>query len=393
MTDTKIKRAVVVLPTYNEKENIEELIPLILSLQEKIQDYELHILVSDSHSIDGTLEAVEKIAAKNNKVHLLDVKERGIGVGLIKGHQYAIEELKADVLVQMDADLQHDPHDIPKFLEGIHEGYDLVIGSRLIKGGENRLPPLRWLFSWGAAMVGRIVMGLWRIHEFTTSYRAFTKDLFLKVPLDKVPWEGQSFLIQPAFLYYAVQVGAKVKEIPIIFGERKRGVTKIRTLNYITDYTVFAFKVRIEKSKTFIKFGIVGFIGFIVNAIVWKLLFPYFPGNISFLIFHFDDSQLIAGEAAIISNFIFNSIWTFKQRNTNNTPEGIFTRFWQFNLTSYGAVLISSWVIGVLKILVDHNSHLWYLAVGVLVGMFWNYIWNSFFIFKNESAQKGKIKL
>lgn len=378
-------RAVVVLPTFNEKGNIEEIIPLILSQEEKLKDIDLHVLVSDSHSTDGTLEVVQKLSEKNKKVHLLDVKERGIGIGIINGHRYAIDKLGAEILVQMDADLQHNPADLPKFINGVQEGYDLVVGSRFIKGGENRLPPLRWLFSWGAAMVGRIIMGIWNIHEFTTSYRAFTKELFLRVPLDKVPWQGQSFLIQPAFLYYAVKAGAKTKEVPIIFDERKRGETKIRTLKYMVDYFMFALRVRLERVKTMIKFGIVGSVGFIVNIVIWRLVFPFAPGNLSFLIFHFDIAQLIAGEAAIINNFIWNSLWTFRQRQLSKTPVSMANRFLEFNLTSYGAVLIASWVVGILKNLVEPSPHIWYVAVGVLVGMIWNYFWNSFLIFKEKS--------
>lgn len=380
-----MRKAVIILPTFNEKENIEEIIPLILSQQEKLKDVELHILVSDSHSTDGTLEVVEKISKVNKKVHLLDVKERGIGVGIIKGHQYAIKELGADILGQMDADLQHDPNDLPKFFEAINQGYDMAAGSRFIKGGENRLPPLRWLFSWGAGLVGRIIMGIWEIHEFTTSYRVFTKDLFQKVPLEKVPWRGQSFLIQPAFLYYAIRSGAKVKEVPIIFDERKRGETKIRTIKYISDYLMFALRVRFERVKTFIKFGIVGFIGFLVNVIVWRSLFPYLPGSLTIFVFHFDMAQLIAGEAAIISNFVFNSFWTFRQRKFSKTFSSTVSRFLQFNITSYGAVLIASWVIGLLKILVEPEPHIWYVGVGVIIGMFWNYFWNSLLIFRNKS--------
>src|SRR4030042_3821223 len=122
-------RLVVTIPTYNEEENIEEIIKKILSQSNKIPDIDLHILVSDSHSPDKTGDIVKRFSQTNPKVHYLDVKERGLGIGLIKGHRYAIDRLKADILAQMDGDLSHDPSSLPKMLQQINNGYDLVIGS------------------------------------------------------------------------------------------------------------------------------------------------------------------------------------------------------------------------------------------------------------------------
>jgi glycosyltransferase involved in cell wall biosynthesis len=100
-------RLVVNIPTYCERENIEEVIKKVLSSTKKIPNVDVHILVSDSHSPDKTGEIVKKLSQNNSKIHYLDVKERGLGIGLIKGHRFAIDRLKADVLAQMDGTLKH----------------------------------------------------------------------------------------------------------------------------------------------------------------------------------------------------------------------------------------------------------------------------------------------
>ncbi len=228
-----MKKVVVVLPTYNEKDNIEEMVSNVLDQSKNIPDFNLEVLISASHSPDGTLELAQKIASKNPKVHALDVIDRGIGVGFIKGHEYAIEKLGADILVQMDADLSHDPADIPKMLEEIKKGYDLVLGSRLIPGGANKLQWHRQLFSFGASLFCRIMLGLWNVHDFTPSFRAFTKELFLKIDKNKIPWQSKTFIFQPAFIYTAIEAGAKFTEVPIIFVDRRKGRSKAKIIEYI----------------------------------------------------------------------------------------------------------------------------------------------------------------
>src|SRR3989344_6025198 len=146
-------RVVVTLPTYNENDNIAEIIARVLGEAKNLLNIDLHVLVSDSHSNDGTGETVKRITRHNSKVHYLDVKERGLGVGLIRGHRFAIDKLKADILAQMDADLSHDPSTLPQMVAYIKKGYDLVNGSRLTKGGKNLLGLHRRIFTRGAALI------------------------------------------------------------------------------------------------------------------------------------------------------------------------------------------------------------------------------------------------
>jgi len=239
------KRVVVIIPTYNERENLTAIVAAVLAEQENVDDYDLHVLVSDSHSTDGTLEIAQRLVEANPKVHLLDVRERGIGIGLYRGFQHAVEHLGAEVLIEMDADFQHNPADIPQFLDEITKGYDLVVGSRFIAGSVNKMPLYRRILSVGANQVIRVMLGLQGITEITTSYRAFTKDIFLKVRPGSVPWQEKSFLPVPVFLVRMIECGARATEIPITMHPRTRGHSKMVYWKYIRDILWFSIKSRL----------------------------------------------------------------------------------------------------------------------------------------------------
>lgn len=237
--------AVVVIPTYDEKENIADIIEETLAQQQHIPTYDLHVLVSDGHSKDGTLEIVAAIETANPKAHLLDVQQRGIGVGLYQGFMHAINELNADVLLEMDSDFQHNPADIPGLLNGITEGYDVVIGSRFVDGSMNKMPFFRRVLSVGANGVIRLLLNLKHITEITTSFRAFTRDTFLKIDPASVPWEERSFIAVPVFLVRMIECGARAKEIPMTMHPRMRGYSKMAYWPYIRDIFIFSIKTRL----------------------------------------------------------------------------------------------------------------------------------------------------
>jgi glycosyltransferase involved in cell wall biosynthesis len=243
------RRAVVTIPTYNESENLADIIAAALTEQENVDDFDLHVLVADSHSTDGTLEIAQRLTETNPKVHLLDVRERGIGIGLYKGFRHAIEHLGTEVLIAMDADFQHSPADIPRFLSEITKGYDLVVGSRFMAGSANEMPFVRRVLSVGANQVIRIMLGLRGVTEITTSYRAFTKDLFLRVRPESVPWQERSFIPVPIFLVRMIESGARVTEIPITMHPRTRGYSKMNYGKYIRDILWFSIRSRLGMTE------------------------------------------------------------------------------------------------------------------------------------------------
>lgn len=370
-----MKKVVVVLPTFNEEENIEDVITLILAQQKKVANWEIFVLVTDSHSEDNTQKIVAKLVKANHHLELIDVQERGIGVGLVHGYRHAFDKMKADAVIQMDADLQHDTKEIPNFLLALDEGYDFIQGSRFIKGGKNELEWYRKFFSWSANWFSRLLLGIYRVHEFTTSYRAFTREIFTKTNLNDIPWQGRSFVFQPAFLYAVHRAHARIKEIPIVFVDRSRGLSKMQILKYIKDLMVFGIKARIKKYKRFVKFGMVGTVGFIINTIGLEVFVK--------LGLHPSLASAIGAEGAIISNFLLNNHWTFKERKIHRG--GAPLKFLQFNLTSLGALLIQSGTVFLGVTLLHFGAYRIFYLFGVGFGMFWNY-----FMYSNVIWSKNK---
>jgi dolichol-phosphate mannosyltransferase len=229
---------VVVIPTYNEKDNIISLIESIRSL--RIPN--LSILVVDDNSPDGTAAAVRDSQRRFKDLFLISGQKEGIGRALLRGIDYAFKNLGADVIVQIDADFSHNPNDIPRLLAGIAGGYDLVVGSRYIKGGAI---PRDWAFyrkvlSRGGNLLIRLFTGIWSIHEFTTNFRAFSTKLYRRMTRQNFEFADNTFL--PAFVVEAYRCGARIKEVPIQFANRRRGRSKIQVFCYVPTLLGFCFR-------------------------------------------------------------------------------------------------------------------------------------------------------
>ena len=226
-----VAKTVVVIPTYNERETVASLVEAVLCCQNELRDFSLNVLVVDSGSPDGTQEAVKKLAQRDSRIQLLQVGERGLGLALMKGYEWAVRSMGAEVIAQMDADFSHDPRDLPKILNSLAESYDLVIGSRYIKGGATRdWPVIRRLLSKGANLAIRLITGVWRVREWTSGYRAFTADLYQRLDLQRVVCPDYTFV--PALVYEAISKGARVKEVPILFVNRYFGDSKLPATRY-----------------------------------------------------------------------------------------------------------------------------------------------------------------
>jgi len=217
---TKIIKTLLIIPTYNEKNNISKVLDEVLSL--KI-DY-LDILIVDDNSPDGTAEVVQEYGQKNPNIILKQREGKlGLGTAYIAGFEYAIEK-KYDYIFEMDADLSHDPKVIPNFLNAIEEA-DLVIGSRYLNGVNVINWPLRRLFiSVMASQYTRIITGL-PIHDCTSGFKCFRREVLEKIPLQEVSSSGYSFQIEMNFK--AWKRGFRIKEVPIIFYDRTVGDSKM----------------------------------------------------------------------------------------------------------------------------------------------------------------------
>jgi len=209
----------IVVPTYNEKQNIERLISNLLEAGPDV-----NVLVVDDNSPDGTAECVDAIASNNPRVRLIRRPGKmGLGSAYITGFKYALEH-DAETIVQMDADFSHDPRYIKDFREAI-EGRDLVIGSRYVKGVNVVNWPIdRLLLSYFANFYTRVITGL-PIHDATSGFKCFRREVLESIDLDEIISDGYCFQIEMTFR--AWRKGFRISEIPIVFVERHSGTSKM----------------------------------------------------------------------------------------------------------------------------------------------------------------------
>lgn len=220
------KRACIVMPTYNEAANLRELMPRILQEAEKIPTHELHVLVVDDNSPDGTGLMVAEWVRQNPRIHLLSGDKVGLGEAYKRGIAHAIAILSPELIIQMDADQQHDPSLLPLFVNLTQYGFTLVIGSRFAPGaGEPALSFRRRLISvLGTALV-RLAAGLPRLHDCTSGYRCISTKTWMQCDLRALATRGYSF--QSSLISELMRNGARVVEIPILFGPRAHGTSKL----------------------------------------------------------------------------------------------------------------------------------------------------------------------
>lgn len=212
--------ALVVIPTYNEKENIRRIISAVLDQGDRFD-----VLVVDDNSPDGTGEIADGIAAVQPRVHVLHREGKmGLGSAYIKGFKWALAETDAKYVFEMDADFSHDPGALPSFLEAIEDN-DLVIGSRYLNGITVVNWPLsRLILSTGANIYTGIVTGL-PLKDSTGGFKCFRREVLEALPLDTIRSDGYSFQIEMNFFCW--KKGFRIKEIPIIFTDRRVGISKM----------------------------------------------------------------------------------------------------------------------------------------------------------------------
>lgn len=372
--------AVIVIPTYNEADNIGKMIEYLNtktfpSLPEK---WDMKILVVDGNSPDGTGKVVKDKSYKYSNTFLLtETSKDGIGAAYLKGFKYAMDRLKADYVFEFDGDFQHPPETIPSMLQAIDNGYDYVIGSRKIEGGSN---PKGWgfkrvFFSEVGGFTARFIM----FFPFKNFFKVTDPTTGLKVTrvkgfVDKMNMDYKNHLLTKSFgyklqlLFETLKMGAKFKEVPLEFHVRNAGESKIESKT-AKDILIVAIKLRWfdEFTQKFLKFGVVGGFGFVVNTLGAKLFKSAFitpESNISVLN---AVCNAMAAELAIISNFTWNNVWTFSSDKITKFSQ-LVSKFITFNLSSLiTGILIPSIVIGILTSL--FGDHLFIFQIIAIFGL------------------------
>jgi dolichol-phosphate mannosyltransferase len=214
-----MKKAIVIIPTYNERTNIENMLQIVI---EKYPD--IHILVVDDNSPDGTGDFVKAKSEEDSRIHVLQrAGKMGLGTAYVAGFKYMLER-DYDYAIQMDADFSHDPKEIENLLKAIEEN-DLVIGSRYIQGvNVINWPMSRLLLSYFASIYTRVITGM-PVMDATGGFKCFRREVLESINLDKIKSNGYSFQIEMNFKTF--KKNFKIKEIPIVFMDRVEGVSKM----------------------------------------------------------------------------------------------------------------------------------------------------------------------
>lgn len=375
-----IKSAVVIIPTYNEKGNIERVIDILeTEIFPQLVKYKMHILVVDDSSPDGTGGVVRNLSRSFANLHLLvNPHKAGLGNAYIKGMNYALTKLRAAVVFEFDADLSHDPTKIPIMLQKIEEGYDMVLGSRYVPGGAipNNWGWHRKLLSIVGNLVARLIAFDFKIHDWTGGFRAITSEVVAKIIPLMTEDELFGYTFQIGFLLQARKMRLKIGEIPFHFKDRKLGKSKMPA-SYISSTLIYMIGFRVKElfRRRLFKFVVVGGIGALIQLSTLQL----FRQNLTYQLAYF-----FSVEMAVISNFIWSNWWTFSDRKLKFIE--IPSKFAAFNLTSAGSIIIQQILayigekyIGLFPLFSlpviggQIDTGLIIAVTGILLGMTWNF--------------------
>jgi len=325
---------------------------------------------------------------KYSDVFLSLGNKQGLGAAYKRGMIEAIEKMDADAVIEFDADFQHDPKHIIDLVEKFNQGYDYVIGSRFVKGGSI---PKDWGFDrkfltiYGG-LFSRTILFFPKINK-VKDVSTGLKLTRVKGVLDKVDFSkvANDFCYKTQILYQIVNMGAKVTEIPLQFKTREKGETKMGFSTIVGTFkAIIILRLTDPKTLRFIKFGTVGFIGYIVNA---SFLWLFTDIN-----FREWAAWAASTELAIISNFTFNNLWTFKSDKISGSKKLSF-KFLQFNLTSAGALLIQT-VVGTVGVAIFGAQYRQLLLPFIILFLVlpYNYFMYNVFIWKTWKFGKKTSK-
>ena len=359
-----------VLPTYNEEENIENIIKQIL--EEVHQDaHTSSVLVVDDNSSDDTQSIVKRLISINQNIHLISGQKKGLGDAYKRGFAFALDDLNADLIFQMDSDGQHDPSLIPTFISSIEEGKDVIIGSRFADGGTTPDFSFSRLFmSKVGNLLVRYVGGITQVRDCTSGYRAIRASYLKELDFSYLSTRGYSF--QSSLICDLAWRGADIFEIPIEFSSRKGGDSKLALRDQI-EFLLNIPRLGFRNTKDFIKYSLVGISGVFVNLGLYALLTRYY--EVSEIL-----APLISIETALISNFILNNFWTFGKRTTHSR---IRVKFLKFHLASGFSALINYSVFLALFLVFQLHDILANL-LGIALAAIVNYLINSNWTWKDN---------
>lgn len=365
-------RVCFVIPTYNEAANITQLLEALLATFSAHPQWLVHILVVDDQSPDGTGDLVRDLAQQHACIHLLEGPRRGLGDAYIRGFARALACYRPDVVVQMDADFSHRPEDSVRLLEALDENTDVVIGSRYVAGGrvDDAWSWQRRLLSRGGNLFARYMAGLHSVRDCTAGFKAIRADAVRGAEVQRIPIQG--YVFQVALLHALASSGARIREIPIEFDDRRYGETKLSWRD-AAEFFVHIWWLRLQSHKTFIKFVLTGLSGVAVNLGAFSALLGF--GLHKYL------ASAVAIEASIVWNFLLNNYWTFRHRTMTSRKR---IRGLKFNAVSLLTLAMSFSTFLLLSMAYPGGSPLLHQAIAIVPGSLVNYFANSYWTFRHQ---------
>ena len=375
-------KVVVIIPTYNERENIILLLDQLEVAFGGVKKHTISYVVVDDTSPDGTEDVVRDYQKIHKNVYMVSGKKEGLGKALLRGMTYAVGHLQANIILQMDADLSHDPKTAPLLLKSIDGGATFALGSRYIQGGgiPENWSIIRKIYS----VIGNTIVrfGLWHleVHDWTGGYRAYTRKFYEEIHSEMTPYSG--YVFQIAFLHKAIHHGAIVKEVPFHFTDRLYGHSKIAPAEYIFNIYKYILVSRFQEIITgsFGKFLVVGGTGFIINAVILVFLHNA----------HWSATwaNLVGAAVAIFSNFNLNNIWTFRSEKISGVGQYVMKLLQFYATSAFGVIFIQTGTIWAGVRLAGDRQYFLFFLLGTALLLIWNYTIYSKLIWK-KSGEAG----
>lgn len=361
----------LIIPTYNERDNITNVVQVLTKLLDSsiYGDYEL--IVVDDDSPDGTWEVAASLMTSYPQLRVMRrVGERGLSQAVIRGWQVA----KGRILGVIDGDLQHPPHVMLQLLRAVEEGTDLAVGSRHVDGGGvSSWSVVRRFLSRGAQVLGLIILPgvLGRVSDPMSGYFMVRRDSIAEITLHPVGYKILLEIIGRGNIQEIAEVG-------YVFNERVEGESKVTWKQYI-DYLRHLIRLRLTTGHLermnkrlnfpigrFLRFGVVGFSGLGVDLTVFYILRQIFELGLT-------RSTILSAETAIINNFLWNDIWTFRDISSRQTGKGArLKRFLKFNVICLAGVILQALIVNLLYNVLKVNEYLAKL-IAIAVVVLWNF--------------------
>jgi len=241
----KTTKACIAIPTYNENKNIKQLITELQNSFKKIPNWQFKILIIDDNSPDNTAETVKIMQEKYKNLYIISGEKKGLGNAYTRGFTYILNNFNVDYTFQMDADLQHDPKDIKRFVKKAENGFDFIIGSRYVAGGDYpNWSFKRKIYSWGANTLAKTIAGIRNVEDCTSGFRCIKTSFLKSFNLSILKTNGYAF--QLSLLHAAYKKQLKITEIPILFPNRKKGESKLGQKD-IREFFITAILLRFKR--------------------------------------------------------------------------------------------------------------------------------------------------